>query len=457
MQLLETINQFVWGVPALIAILSAGIYLSVLTGFVQFRYFPKAMKRFCSMLTSGGKKQNSQLTALCTALAATVGTGNIIGVAGAITIGGPGAIFWMWICGFLGMGIKFAEATLAVRFRTENKCGEYMGGPMYMIKNGLGSKWHWLAAVYCILGIAASFGVGNATQINACVSGVNTILASAGVQNGYWLNAVIGLGLAGVVAWVLLGGGKRIGDTAQKLVPIAAAGYILLCVICLCVNYSSIPKAIHLIVYGAFSPKAVTGGVLGSVFCALRIGAARGTFTNEAGMGTASIAHASASVDHPVEQGLVGIIEVFVDTICICTLTALVVLCSGIGIVFGVEADAFLTAKSFSHSLGTWTQIPLSLAICCFGIATVFGWSLYGGRCAQYLFGEKSWKIYVMIQTIVTALAAVLKTETVWLLSEILNGLMVLPNLTALILLSPELLRLIKGYCSGNNLTKGTF
>ena len=421
---------------------------------MQFRFFFMALKRLWKTMVSGG---NSQYKALCTALAATVGTGNIIGVAGAIVIGGPGAVFWMWVCAFLGMATKFAEATLAVRYRRKNEAGEYVGGPMYMIRQGIGDNWNWLAVSYCFLGVIASFGVGNATQISACISGVNTLLSCLGIVECDFGNLLIGVAASILIVAVLSGGAKRIGDVTQRLVPIAAIGYIFLCLVAICLSYKRIPTAFGLILEGALSPKAATGGLLGSAFCALRVGASRGTFTNEAGMGTASIAHANADVKHPVEQGLMGIVEVFLDTICICTLTALVILSSGLEIGYGAVADGSLTMASFAYCLGSWTSIPLGLSVCCFGIATVFGWSLYGGRCAQYLFGAGSWKWYVFAQGAVTIFASVMKTEMVWLISEILNGLMAIPNLFALFFLSPELIRLIKSYSGGNNLTKGIF
>lgn len=446
MRFLEKLNQFVWGIPALLMILGVGIFLTVATGFVQLRFFPKAITQFCHSFK--GRKTGSQFKALCTALAATVGIGNIIGVAGAISLGGPGAIFWMWICAFLGMATKFAEATLAVRYRKMNQTGEYAGGPMYMIRYGLGRKWNWLAICYCAFGLIASFGVGNATQVSACISGLNMLFPFVGIQRSDFSNIIAGVVIALIVAVVLLGGAKRIGDVAQQIVPFAAVAYILLCVVALCLNCRKIPAALNMIIRGAFSPQAVTGGLLGSAFCALKVGASRGTFTNEAGMGTASIAHANADVFHPAQQGMMGIVEVFLDTICICTLTALVVLCSGIPIGYGSSNDT-LTIDAFAFCMGDWTTIPLALCICAFGIATVFGWSLYGGRCAQFLFGPKSWKWYALAQVVVSLLSAVAKSEMIWLISEILNGMMAVPNLIVLVFLSPELLRLIKAYSAG--------
>lgn len=445
---LSLVNQFVWGIPALILILGVGLYLSFRTGFAQLTLFPKAASSFVRKLR--GRKDDgggiSAYRALCTALAATVGTGNLAGVAGAIAIGGPGAIFWMWVCAFLGMVIKFAEATLAVRYRVRNADGELVGGPMYMIGQGLGRKWNWLACIYAFLGVVAVFGVGNATQINAVIGGVNSVVTAFGGQESMLGNLLMGIILAVLVAFMLSGGAKRIGQIAEGLVPFASVLYLVLCIGVLCVHVSSIGDAFSSIVRGAFSPQAVTGGVLGSAFQALRIGASRGVFTNEAGMGTASIAHASAKVDHPVEQGLMGIIEVYIDTIVICTMTALVILCSGIAIPYGVDTGVTLTLDAFSSVYGEWICVPIALALCCFALATVLGWGLYGARCAQYLFGENVWKPFVIAQSVVVVIGAVLKTGTVWMLSETVNGLMAIPNLIALAMLSPELTRLTKAY-----------
>lgn len=446
--ILEAINRFVWGIPALLLILGVGAYLTVATGFAQFRLFPKALKVFIKQFT--GKKDHKNGTspyqALCTALAATVGTGNIAGVAGAIAVGGPGAIFWMWICALFGMVTKFAEAALAVRYRVKNKNGEYVGGPMYIICNGMGKKWTWLAGIYCFFAVIASFGVGNATQINAVIGGINGVITAFGGQHRFSVDLLIGICLAVLVTMILLGGAKRIGSIAEKLVPFASVAYLLLGTVVLVYRAQAIPEAFRGIFYGAFSPKAVTGGMLGSAFTALRIGASRGVFTNEAGMGTASIAHGSAQVKHPVDQGLMGIMEVFLDTIVICTMTALVILCSGVPIFYGTDTGVTLTTQAFSAFYGDWISIPIALALCCFAIATILGWGLYGARSAQYLFGENAWKPFVYIQAVTVVIGAVLGTGTVWMLSETVNGLMAIPNLIALAWLSPELTRLTNEY-----------
>lgn len=444
---LSRLNQFVWGIPALLLILGVGIYFTVRTGFVQFRLFPKAVQLFLQQFSERDKKHGvSSYQALCTALAATVGTGNLVGVAGAIAIGGPGAIFWMWVCALFGMVTKFAEATLAVRYRTKAKSGEWIGGPMYMIRDGMGKQWLWLATLYAFFGVVAAFGVGNATQINAVIGGINSAICALGGEETRIGNLLMGIILAGTVAAMLLGGARRIGALAQSLVPFASIAYLLLAFGVLLLRMPAIPQAFQSIFIGAFSPEAVTGGVLGSAFRALRTGASRGVFTNEAGMGTASIAHASAEVKHPTEQGLMGIMEVFLDTVVICTMTALVILCSGICIPYGKDTGAQLTAAAFSAVYGEWVNIPIALALCCFAIATVLGWGLYGARCAEYLFGENVWRYFALLQAVVVLIGAVLETDTVWMLSETVNGLMAIPNLIALIWLSPELFRITKEY-----------
>lgn len=446
--LLESINHFVWGVPALLLILGVGLYLSLRTGFLQIRLFPEAFRFFVSRL----KKKNaategiSSYRAICTALAATVGTGNLAGVAGAITIGGPGAIFWMWICAILGMITKFAEAALAVRYRQKNKQGELVGGPMFMICAGMGKNWSWMASVYCFFGVVAAFGVGNATQVNTVIGGINGVLEYFGAIPSLGRNVIMGILISIMITVMLLGGAKRIGMAAEKLVPFAAVLYLLLGFGILIARSEAVPAAFAAIFRGAFSPKAATGGLIGSVFTSLRTGASRGVFTNEAGMGTASIAHASAVVDHPVQQGFMGIMEVFLDTVVICTMTALAILCSGVQIPYGSDVGIALTTSAFSEVYGNWICIPITLALCCFAIGTVLGWGLYGARCAQFLFGEKAWKPFVLLQGLTVILGAVMNTGVVWMLSETVNGLMAIPNLLALAFLSPELIKLINDY-----------
>lgn len=444
-ELLETVNAAVWGLPLLILILGVGIYISIRTGFVQFRLFPKALMAFLRQFSrKNGDEGASSYRALCTALAATVGTGNLAGVAGAIAIGGPGSIFWMWVCALIGMATKFAEATLAVRYKQLGEDSEIVGGPMYMIRNGLHKKWHILAYIYCFFGVVASFGVGNATQINTVIGGAESIAAAFDAEFSLTCKIILGCILAVLLTVMLLGGAKRIGNVTEILVPVVSVGYILLGVVVLVLRADVIPGAFRAIIKGAFTPQAVTGGTVGSLFATLRIGASRGVFTNEAGMGTASIAHASGNVKHPADQGLMGIIEVFLDTIVICTITALVILCSGISIPYGTDTGVVLTAEAFSAVFGEWICIPLTFALCCFAIATVLGWGLYGARCAQFLFGNGAWKKFAILQGLMVVIGAVLNTNTVWLMADIVNGLMAIPNLIALFLLTPELIKLVR-------------
>ena len=443
---LNGLHHTLWGAPTLILILGTGLFLSVRTRFVQLRLLPRSLRQMArSLRRKPGENGISPFQALCTALAATVGTGNLVGVAGAICLGGPGAIFWMWICGFIGMATKYAEVTLALRCRVREH-GEYLGGPMYMITRGMGPRWRYLAAAYAVFGIAASFGVGNATQVNAVVSGVNAVLRSFGRAESIRRNLAVGLLLAVTIGAVLLGGAKQVGRTAEKLIPFVSAGYIALCLGVLILRRRYLPQAVSLILDGAFNPRSVTGGLLGSAFQALRVGCSRGVFTNEAGMGTASMAHACAQVSHPAEQGLLGIVEVFLDTIVICTLTALVILTAGVAIPYGTDAGGSLTASAFSAVYGSWVNVFLAGALACFAIATVLGWGLYGCRCAQFLLGPKAWKGFALLQALTVIPASVGKAETVWLLAEILNALMSVPNLIALAALSPELVRLTKEY-----------
>ena len=446
-KILQSVYGLLWGAPALVLILGVGLYLSISTSFAQIRLFPTAIRDFFRKLF--GKKSTdggvSSFQALCTALAATVGTGNLVGVAGAICIGGPGAIFWMWICGIFGMITKFAEVTLAVRYRTGSP-GNYAGGPMYMIRDGMGAKWKFLGVCYSFFGIVAAFGVGNATQINAVITGINGVLTRFGGRETMGGNLLMGSILAALVGMLLFGGAKRIGRVAEGLVPVISAAYILLCLTALVLRAEALPGAFQSVLQGAFSPKAATGGMIGSAFQTLRVGCSRGVFTNEAGMGTASMAHASAETAHPVQQGLMGIVEVFLDTIVICTMTALVILTSGVPISYGADMGGELTMSAFTQVFGDWVSLFLAGALACFAFATVLGWGLYGIRCAQFLFGDGSFRIFALLQTVTVILSALLQTGVVWLLAETVNGLMAIPNLIALAYLSPELVRLTKQY-----------
>ncbi len=442
----DWVNRAVWGAPLLVLILGTGVLVSLRTGFAQFRLFPGAWRLLARQLRDTEPASGvSPYRALCTALAATVGTGNLVGVAGAIALGGPGSIFWMWISGCLGMAVKYGEAALAVRYRVQEG-EETLGGPMYMISRGLGKPR--LAKLYCIFGILAAFGVGNAAQVNAIIGGIHQLAESIGAGIDGRGDLLCGVMIAALAGAVLLGGAGRIGRAAETLVPMAAVGYLLLCAGALIARWQLIGQAFSAILQGAFSPRALTGGMIGSGFRALRVGISRGIFTNEAGMGTASIAHGASEVRHPAEQGMMGILEVFLDTIVICTMTALVILTSGVAIPYGTEPGGSLTGAAFGAVYGTGVSAFLALALCAFAFATILGWSLYGGRCAQYLFGNRAWKWFALLQMGVAVLGAVTETGLVWALSEVFNGLMAVPNLFALVMLSPELRDITRDYKS---------
>ncbi|MBR6574199.1 MAG: sodium:alanine symporter family protein [Clostridia bacterium] len=448
------LNNFIWGVPAMVCIIGVGLYLSCRTGFIQLRKLGYALKNTLGKVFSKNAAAQGTITpfqAVCTALAATVGTGNIAGVAGAIAIGGPGAVFWMWISALLGMCTKFAEVTLAVHFRERNKDGDLVGGPMYYIKNGLGSKWMWLAYMYAAFGAIAVFGTGNATQVNTITAAVDSALINYGLLSEGAVatcNLIIGVIIAVLVALILLGGVKRIGQVTERLVPFMAALYILLALGLIAINIQKVPAVFASIFYGAFNPAAVTGGIVGSFFVSMKRGVSRGIFSNEAGLGTGSIAHACADTDKPVEQGMFGIFEVFMDTIVICTMTALVVLLSGVAVPYGQAAGAELTIAGFTMVYGNWVSIFTAVAMCCFAFSTILGWGLYGGRCVEFLFGHKSIKIYTALYALVSIVGATVDLGLIWGVSDTVNGFMVVPNLIAVFLLAPVLLKLVKEYFS---------
>ena len=445
--MLERINSFIWGGPTLLLILGVGLYLTFRTGAIQFRWLPRSIKLFVSRCRHSRTDSGvSSGQALWTALAATVGTGNLAGVAGAIAIGGPGAVFWMWISALMGMVLKFAEATLSVHFAARNKNAERVAGPMYMIRAGLPGKLHWLAPIYAFFGVFAAFGVGNATQINTLTQSINDLLPMFDVLPSATINLALGCIFALPIAAVLLGGAAKIGSAAERLVPVASVLYIVLSVGVIILRADKLPDAMCAILHGAFRPQAVTGGMVGSVFQAMRIGVSRGVFTNEAGMGTAAIAHGAAEVAHPVQQGLMGIVEVFIDTILICTLTALVILCGGAEIPYGTQCGIALTTDSFSLVYGGWVKLLIAICICFFAFATILGWGLYGIRCAQFLLGENVWRPFALLQIATAIVSACLKIETVWQFAEIVNGLMAIPNLITLLCLSPALNRAIADY-----------
>lgn len=448
----NVVNNFIWGVPAMICIVGVGLLLSIRTGFLQIRKFPYAMKVTIGRMLKKREASDGALTpfqAVYTALAATVGTGNIAGVAGAIAIGGPGAVFWMWISALLGMCTKFSEVTLAVHFREKNAEGDLVGGPMYYIKNGLKKQWHWLAYLFAAFGVLTVFGTGNATQVNTITTAIDSALYNYGViseQNVSTLNLVIGIILAVLIGLILLGGIKRIGQVAEKLVPFMAVIYIILAIGVVILNYRNIPTVFASIFKGAFSPASVTGGAVGSFFMSMKKGVSRGIFSNEAGLGTGSIAHACADTRKPVKQGFFGIFEVFVDTIVICTLTALVILCSGVPVGYGDAAGAELTILGFTSTYGSWVSIFTAIAMCCFAFSTIIGWGLYGTRCVEFLLGTRANRPFMILYALVAIVGATMELGLMWNIAETFNGLMVIPNLIAVFLLSGVVVRLVKEY-----------
>lgn len=446
------VNDFIWGVPAMICILGVGLLLSFKTGFIQIRKFKYAMQQTIGKLFHKKDAKEGALTpfqAVCTALAATVGTGNIAGVAGAIAIGGPGAIFWMWFSALFGMCTKFAEVTLAVHFREINAEGDLVGGPMYYIKNGLSKKWQFLAVLFSAFGVLTVFGTGNATQVNTITTAINSALRNYNIISESALgmsNFVIGVIISFMVALVLLGGVKRIGAVTEKLVPFMALLYILFSVGVVLINIKNLPAVFGSIIYGAFSPKAVTGGIVGSLFVSLKKGVSRGIFSNEAGLGTGSIAHACADTNEAIKQGLFGIFEVFADTIVICTLTALVILCSGVSVTYGEAAGAELTISGFTATYGNWVSIFTAVAMCCFAFSTIIGWGLYGARCIEFLFSVKVIRPFLVVYSFVGIIGATTDLGLLWSVAETFNGLMAIPNLIALFLLSGTVVKLTKEY-----------
>lgn len=452
-QVNNAVNNFIWGVPAMICIIGVGLILSIRTRFLQIRNFPYAMKITFGRMFKKKEAADGALTpfqAVCTALASTVGTGNIAGVAGAIAIGGPGAVFWMWVSALLGMCTKFSEVTLAVHFREKNNEGDYVGGPMYYIKNGLKKHWHWLAYLFSAFGVLTVFGTGNATQVNTITTAVDSALTSFGAVSSQSvlnkLNLIIGIVLAVLLALILLGGIKRIGQVTEKLVPFMALLYIVLALGVILLNIHHVPAVFRSIIEGAFSPASVTGGAVGSFFMSMKKGVSRGIFSNEAGLGTGSIAHACADTRKPVKQGFFGVFEVFVDTILICTLTALVILCSGVDISYGAAAGAELTISGFTSTYGNWVSIFTAIAMCCFAFSTIVGWGLYGARCIEFLFGSRVNKPFMLVYSLVAIVGATMDLGLLWSIAETFNGLMAIPNLIAVFLLSGVVVKLVREY-----------
>ncbi len=461
LEIIKTVNQylndFIWGVPAMVCIIGVGLYFAIRSGFLQIRKFGYAMKNTVGRMFKKEQASAGALTpfqAVCTALAATVGTGNIAGVAGAIAIGGPGAVFWMWISALLGMGTKFAEVTLAVNYRERNEKGDYVGGPMYYIKNGLSKGWIWLAYLYAAFGVCAVFGTGNATQVNTITASINAALINYGLltsESTGGSNLIIGFFICIIVALILIGGVKRIGKVTEKLVPLMALLFVVLGIGVIVLRANQVPAVFASIFQGAFQPAAVTGGIVGSFFVSMQKGFSRGIFSNEAGLGTGSIAHACAETDDPVKQGLFGVFEVFMDTIIICTMTALVVLLGVKDISYGAAAGAELTISGFTNIYGNWVSIFTAVAMCCFAFSTIIGWGLYGARCAEFIFGSKILLPFNIAYSLVAILGATVDLGLIWSISETFNGFMAVPNLIAVFLLVPKVIELVKKHFAKSN------
>ena len=462
-EIVSLLNGIAWGPWMLVLLVGTGVYLSIRVGFLQFRKFGYAMRNTLGKIFTkqeAGEGEVTPFQAVATALAATVGTGNIAGVTGAICVGGPGAVFWMWISALFGMVTKYAEVVLAIRYRERNAQGDWVGGPMYYIRNGMGKQWNWLSMVFCVLGALAAFGIGNMTQVNTIASSINTAIDSFGGSTAAYSVELLGQSIpissimtgavvAMVVGMVLFGGIKRIGAVSERMVPVMAAIYILASLIIIGTHVSSIGSVFAMIFKGAFSADAALGGVFGiTIMTTIQKGVGRGVFSNEAGLGSAPMAHAASSETDPVKQGLYGIFEVFMDTIVICTLTALTLLCGAQDkIVWGQSAGAELISASFSSVFGA--QIGSSIVavgISLFALSTILSWSLYGTRCCEFLLGSKAAKVYQILFVAVILVGATLELELVWNIADTLNGFMAIPNLIALLGLSPVVIKLTKDY-----------
>ncbi len=436
--MIETLNVIVWGPFMLVLILGTGLYLSIGLKFMPIRMVNEGFR-----LIFAGRKEDSKegeispFNALMTSLSATIGTGNIAGVATAIFMGGPGALFWMWIAALLGMATKYAEAVLAVEYRQIDEEGNHVGGPMYYIKNGLGENWKWLGFTFALFASIAGFGIGNTIQANS----VSDVLESSfGIPELY-----SGLVLAVLVGLVLIGGIKRIASLAGKLVPFMAIIYLLAGLAILALNVTAIPDALILIVKSAFTGSAATGGFAGaSIWAALQFGVARGIFSNEAGLGSAPIAHAAAKTDSSVKQGLVAMMGTFIDTIIICSITGLAIILSGEYI--SGESGANLSVLAFSKMLPFIGEYVVSFGLIIFAFTTIVGWSFYGEKSVYYIFGQKSIIPFRILWVLVIPFGSMMDLKFIWLLADTLNALMALPNLIALLLLSPIVFKLTKKY-----------
>lgn len=427
------LNGVVWGVPMLVLILGVGLYLSLGLRLLTVLKIPFAFALLWRGRIARGPGQISPFSALMTALAATIGTGNIAGVATAIFLGGPGAVFWMWMTALVGMATKYAEAVCAVRYRIKDERGRYVGGPMYYITNGLGPRWTWLAVCFAFFASIAGFGIGNMVQANSVADALASSFAVP-----HWLT---GLVLVALVGTVLIGGIERIAAVADMLVPFMAIAYVGACLLVMVANAAAIPTAFQLVFEHAFSPAAASGGFAGAaVWAAMKFGVARGVFSNEAGLGSAPIAHAAAQTKGPVSQGLVAMLGTFIDTIVICSFTAMAILTTGVWT--SGETGAALTTKAFDQVLPTFGGSIVALALSIFAFTTMLGWSYYCERALQYLFGIRIILPFRIVWSAAALIGATLKLSFVWLLADTLNALMAIPNLIALAFLSPVVFRL---------------
>lgn len=435
------ISDFVWGPVMIVLLMGTGLYFTIRTRGLQFRRFGYVMREKVGRLFTGGAGKGvadgavSPFQALTTALAGTIGTGNIVGVATAITTGGPGAIFWMWISAVVGMMTKYSEIVLSVHFRERSGKNEWRGGPMFYIERGLHQKW--LAVLFALFAFCTTFGTGNLTQINAIASSMKTTFHIPPLATG--------IAVAALIAFVVIGGVRRIGRITEKVVPLMSVFYIVGAIVVLFINRNAILPTLGMIVKAAFTPTAAFGGFLGAgVMQAVRMGMARGIFSNEAGLGTAPIAHAAADTEQPVEQGLWGVFEVFMDTILVCTCTALIILTSGLWT--GGTDGADLTMAAFAQALPYAGNLIITVALFFFALSTMLGWAYYGEKCFEYLFGEKLISIYRVAFVLVAVLGSVVELKVVWAVSDTLNGLMAIPNLVGLLGLSGIVIKLTKQY-----------
>ncbi|MBR4077080.1 MAG: sodium:alanine symporter family protein [Oscillospiraceae bacterium] len=449
----SAINGIVWGIPMLVLLLGAGLFLTLRTGGVQFRRFGYAMKNTIGKVFQKTDKQEgavSPFQAVTTALAATVGTGNIAGITWAVTLGGAGSIFWLWVSALIGMCTKYAEVVLAVKYRERNEQGDWVGGPMYYITNGLGQNWKWLAVLFSAFGALAAFGIGNAVQVGNITGSISTAVTTfnPAFTATDTLNLIVGIIIAVIVAFTLLGGIQRLGSITEKLVPFMSVIYIVASIIVLICHAQALPGVFALIFKGAFNPTAAVGGISGfTLKLCIEWGVKRGVFSNEAGLGSAPMAHAATSETTPVKQGLYGIFEVFIDTIVICTMSGLTLLVSGIDLHYGTKGTTALNAQALGTVFGDEIgALIIAVGISLFALSTVLSWGLYGTRCCEYIFGTKFNKVYQMIFVIVCVIGATMDLGLAWDIADTLNGLMAIPNLIALLGLSGVVVSLTKEY-----------